>query len=670
MSQKYEEFQITEDQFQQDFKLIENPQSKYHNSIYKLYKYDDEDEGQNFFIKRIKNLDQQQFEKLANQLIEIMQNYPDELYQFQYIEHNCIKYTQNQNQNILNNNNNEPENQDQQNSKNQQKTENSQQNIENTISYEIMIIITQETWEKQQKYERDSNFYQENYQQIEKLGSGGFGEVYKAIDNKTKKKVAVKIMKQGQKNQNYNISQMIREFKILEINSDHILQYFDCFYTLNNDGIHIVYLVMELMETSLDEIIEQNIKDKKEFNPLDYYDFFLQILQGLKILNDQNIYHRDIKPDNILCNKIDDKYQFKIGDFNTVKVKNQTLLSSITGVGTPKYKAPEYKDNPNFENIDLEKCDIYSLAITFIEIIYAPDILTQNLYQYLPEQEEIKQDSKKIIDLSQEEINSNIKQQKLQNEQQIRQQFKEKLLKKTGNTQLVNLLEKMTDKMPENRPSIDEVMREVFYLKNVLIQKNFDEQIENEKKENEIIIKYIFQKYKMNYEQKKIPENENEQEFQNDIMKFLFYYKNFGKISVYDEEIKQVKQQVKEQIQIINQRDEEIVKNKDTIKLQQLKIEARDKEIKEKNDEIKKLREVEANNKQLQQDIEQFGEEFEKFAQQQLEIIEQQRLEIENIKQCNENENEEKINQKSQENEQQEQRKSDKLSQNILDQLN
>lgn len=40
---------------------------------------------------------------------------------------------------------------------------------------------------------------------------------------------------------------------------------------------------------------------------------------------------------------------------------------------------------------------------------------------------------------------------------------------------MVNLLERMTDKMPENRPSIDEVMREVFYLKNVLIQKNFDE---------------------------------------------------------------------------------------------------------------------------------------------------------------------------------------------------
>lgn len=52
------------------------------------------------------------------------------------------------------------------------------------------------------------------------------------------------------------------------------------------------------------------------------------------------------------------------------------MLSSITGVGTPKYKAPEYKDNPDFKNIDLEKCDIYSLAITFIEIIYAPDILT------------------------------------------------------------------------------------------------------------------------------------------------------------------------------------------------------------------------------------------------------------------------------------------------------
>ena len=65
--------------------------------------------------------------------------------------------------------------------------------------------------------------------------------------------------------------------------------------------------------------------------------YFIQILQGIKDLNEKQIIHRDIKPANIFLSK--DFKIAKIGDMNVSKVVKNDLAE--TQIGTPYYLAPE-----------------------------------------------------------------------------------------------------------------------------------------------------------------------------------------------------------------------------------------------------------------------------------------------------------------------------------------
>jgi serine/threonine protein kinase len=81
-----------------------------------------------------------------------------------------------------------------------------------------------------------------------------------------------------------------------------------------------------------------------------------QILQGLKHLHDNNIVHRNIKPENILVMK---NRQIKIADFGFAKIIESTMISHLTFAGTPQYIAPEFylnqlRDKPS---------DIWSVGI-------------------------------------------------------------------------------------------------------------------------------------------------------------------------------------------------------------------------------------------------------------------------------------------------------------------
>jgi serine/threonine protein kinase len=65
--------------------------------------------------------------------------------------------------------------------------------------------------------------------------------------------------------------------------------------------------------------------------------YFLQILQGLKAIHENNYVHRDLKPENILMTKDD---TLKIADFGLSKSLGENDLTS-TNVGSALYKAPE-----------------------------------------------------------------------------------------------------------------------------------------------------------------------------------------------------------------------------------------------------------------------------------------------------------------------------------------
>ncbi|KRX03127.1 Protein kinase-like domain [Pseudocohnilembus persalinus] len=270
---------------------------------------------------------------------------------------------------------------------------------QNDGTYNFRILITEEQFLYKYQYEKDEQYYLENYEQKEFINSGRFGRVYKAIDlRNNNRKVAVKITKV---NQEIQFKYMVDEITIKEKQIQCLLQYYDCFFVVDKNLQQTIYMVTELMNGDLTQLIGQQVWEQMKFFQNEYLNIFYQITQSLIKLKDCKTYHRDIKPENVFYKINVDKLQIKIGDFSSIKIKKETKFSSISDdIGSPFYMAPEYSayQIENDENkLDLEKCDVYSLGVTFIEILYAPNKLTTKIFKKKKENEKSLNDFRQSI---------------------------------------------------------------------------------------------------------------------------------------------------------------------------------------------------------------------------------------------------------------------------------
>jgi len=119
------------------------------------------------------------------------------------------------------------------------------------------------------------------------------------------------------------------------------------------------YYTMEFIDgrTLSKMITNEGIKDKKLVKKL-----FAQMLDALSYVHKKQIYHRDLKPDNILVTFKGDNA--KILDFGLAAA--DSFEDDLVKVGTPKYAAPEQRNKGN--QID-QRADIYALGLIFLEML-------------------------------------------------------------------------------------------------------------------------------------------------------------------------------------------------------------------------------------------------------------------------------------------------------------
>ncbi|MFC2173198.1 serine/threonine protein kinase, partial [Acidobacteriota bacterium] len=193
------------------------------------------------------------------------------------------------------------------------------------------------------------------YDIIEFIGSGGFGDVYKAKDPVLQRAVAIKIMKAEFKNEKAIFDTFQKEaILICNINDINIVEVYDFSKYRGRP-----YIVMEFL-TGVD--LTHIIADKVNL-PMDRKaDILVQTTKGLMAAHGQNIIHRDIKPGNI---RLLDNNTVKIMDFGIAR--DPTSGQTTTGhfAGTISYMSPEQIDRQSVG----KHSDLYSLGVVAYELI-------------------------------------------------------------------------------------------------------------------------------------------------------------------------------------------------------------------------------------------------------------------------------------------------------------
>ncbi|KAN0011793.1 hypothetical protein ACTFIU_007362 [Dictyostelium citrinum] len=185
------------------------------------------------------------------------------------------------------------------------------------------------------------------YYNINKIGEGGAGEVFEAINSRTNQTIAIKKMKLKAQ----NLKTVINEIGMMK-NSNHenIVQYIDSYIVADE-----LWVAMEFMSGGcLTEVLDQ-YRDI-QLNESQIAFVCQEVLRGLEYIHKFNRIHRDIKSDNIL---IGANGEIKLADFGYAAQLTQIRQERNSVVGTPYWMAPELIRGNNYDF----KVDVWSLGI-------------------------------------------------------------------------------------------------------------------------------------------------------------------------------------------------------------------------------------------------------------------------------------------------------------------
>lgn len=192
-----------------------------------------------------------------------------------------------------------------------------------------------------------------HYRITEEIALGGMGTVYKAVNQKLNRDVAIKVINPNLVSNPGLVNSFYKEAKIqAKMNHINIVTVFDFFEHKNNH-----YLVMEYLGgESLDKIIEK----KGPFDIVTSLSIFKQMLSGLIHAHAKAVIHKDIKSSNFIITPI----AVKITDFGISQIITDNSNNN-SHMGTLDYMSPEQILG---RQVDY-RTDLYSMSIVFYEIL-------------------------------------------------------------------------------------------------------------------------------------------------------------------------------------------------------------------------------------------------------------------------------------------------------------
>ncbi len=204
-----------------------------------------------------------------------------------------------------------------------------------------------------------------NYKILEKLGAGGQGTVYKAVDSKLGRTVVIKVLPEELTAKEANLKRFEREARLASaLDHPNICTIFD----LNViDDVHFI---------TMQYLPGRNVRQLVNGRPLDLssaLSIALQVADALAAAHSQGIIHRDIKAGNVMVNN---QGQVKVLDFGLAKLLDEDAArnsgihhTELTEVGVPygtaTYAAPEQARGDRVDS----RADIFSTGVLLYEML-------------------------------------------------------------------------------------------------------------------------------------------------------------------------------------------------------------------------------------------------------------------------------------------------------------
>ncbi|GAB7034055.1 Stk1 family PASTA domain-containing Ser/Thr kinase [Streptomyces sp. NPDC021749] len=210
-----------------------------------------------------------------------------------------------------------------------------------------------------------------------RIAAGGMATVYRAVDTRLDRVLALKVMHPGLAEDGAFVERFIREAKsVARLSHPNVVGVFD----QGTDGTY-VYLAMEYVAGCT---LRDVLRERGALQPRATLDILEPILAALGAAHRAGLVHRDMKPENVL---IGDDGRVKVADFGLVRtVDTNTTASTGSVLGTVSYLAPEQLEHGTAD----ARVDVYACGVVLYEMLtgtkpHTGGSVAQVLYQHLHE---------------------------------------------------------------------------------------------------------------------------------------------------------------------------------------------------------------------------------------------------------------------------------------------
>lgn len=193
------------------------------------------------------------------------------------------------------------------------------------------------------------------YQLIERIGTGGMGVVFRALDRRLGREIALKRLPEAMADNPTAVELFLREARAAaSLNHPNIVTLFDAD---EEDGRY--FITMELLTGATLNALKRR---RGRFDGGDVARVGRQVCDGLEYAHQRRVVHRDVKPANLFLTH---DGSVKIMDFGLAKTMQEVRRAGSVIGGTPFYMAPEQAKGSTVG----PAADLYALGVTFFELV-------------------------------------------------------------------------------------------------------------------------------------------------------------------------------------------------------------------------------------------------------------------------------------------------------------